>query len=154
MILPLYSVLRCHLQYCIQMQSPQYMRDMKLLQHIQRMATEMIQGMKHLSYEDRLKELGLFSPEKRWLQGDLIVAFEYLKGSYKKGDRLFSRVCGNRTQRNGFKLKEGKFRLDIRKKSFTVRVVRHWHRLPREVVDAPCLETVKVRLDRAPSKLF
>ncbi|KFZ57840.1 hypothetical protein N338_05247, partial [Podiceps cristatus] len=54
---------------------------------------------------------------------------------------------------NGFKLKEGRFRLDIRKKFFTMRVVRHWHRLPREAVDAPSLEVFKARLDRALSSL-
>ncbi|KFQ64963.1 hypothetical protein N335_12442, partial [Phaethon lepturus] len=54
---------------------------------------------------------------------------------------------------HGFKLKESKFRLDIRKKFFTVRVVKHWHRLPKEVVEAKSLETFKVRLDGALSNL-
>ena len=78
------------------------------------------------------------------------MAFQYLKGSCKQeGDRLFSRVCCDRTKRNGFKIKERNFRLDVRKKFFTVRVVRHWHRMPREVMDAPYLEIPKVRLDGA-----
>ena len=96
----------------------------------------MIQGMEHLSYKDRLRELGLFSMEKRRLQGNLRAAFWSVMGSCRKeGSRLFSRVCSDRTRGNGFKLKEGRYRLDIRKKSFTVRVVRQWHRVPRDVLD-------------------
>ena len=115
----------------------------------------MTRGLEHLSYEDRLRELGLFSLQKRRLQGDLIAAFQYLKGAYQKdGNRLFSRACCDRTRGNGFKLKEGRFRLDIMKKFFTMRVMKHWNRLPREVVDAPSLETFKVRLDGALSNLI
>ncbi|KGL91300.1 hypothetical protein N301_14698, partial [Charadrius vociferus] len=50
---------------------------------------------------------------------------------------------------NGFKLEEGRFRLDISKKFFTIKVVKHWNRLPGEVVDAPSLETLKIRLNAA-----
>ena len=76
------------------------------------------------------------------------MAFQYLKGGYKKEeDRLFSRVCCVRAQGNGFKLKEEIFRLDVRKKFFTIWVMRHWHRLPREMLVALSLETFKVRLE-------
>ena len=72
----------------------------------------------------------------------------------KEGDRLYSRLCCDRTRGNGFKLKERRFRLGIRKEFFIIRVKRHWNRLPREVVVAPPLETSKVRLDGALSNLI
>jgi len=73
----------------------------------------MIRGLEYLSFQDRFRELGLFSPEKRRLQGDLIAAFQYLKGVYrKKGESIFSSACCDTTRSNGFKLREGRFGLD------------------------------------------
>ena len=71
----------------------------------------MIRGLEHLPCEDRLRELGLFSLEKRRLQEDLIVAFQYLKGAYRKAEEgHFIRADSNRMRGNGFKLEEGRFR--------------------------------------------
>jgi len=72
----------------------------------------------------------------------------------KDGENIFSRACCDRTRSSGFKLREDRFRVDIRKRFFTMRVVKPWHRLPREVVDAPSLETFKARLDEALSNLI
>ena len=91
----------------------------------------MAKELEHLPNEDRLRELGLFSLEKRRLRGDLIVAFQYLKGTYKKsGEGLFRRACGGSTMGNVFKLREGRLRLHTRKKFLPVRVVRYWNRTP------------------------
>jgi len=71
------------------------------------------------------------------------------EGAYRKDrENFFSKTCCDRTRSNWFKLREDRFRLDIRKNLFTMRVVKHWHRLPREVVGAPSVETFKARLNR------
>ena len=108
------------MEYCIQFWDLQH-RDMELLEQVQKRVEKMIRGLEHLPYEDRLKELRIFSLGKRRLQEDHIATIQYLKGAYgKQGEGLFIRADSNRTRGNGFKLEESRIRLHIRKKFFTL----------------------------------
>jgi len=117
-ILPLFSALvRPHLEYCVQLWSPQHEKDMEILERAQRRVTKMNRGLEHLSYEERLRELGLFSLEKA--PGRPSSSLSVPEGAYRKhGENIFSRAFCNRTRSNVFKLRNGRFSLDIRKKFF------------------------------------
>ncbi|GAB0186891.1 triadin [Grus japonensis] len=101
------------------------------------------------------ERVGIVQPREKVAAGRSNCGLPVHKGAYKRaGEGLFTRAWSDRIRGNGFKLKEGRFRLDIRKKLFTVRVVRYWNKLPREVVAAPSLAVFKARLDGALGSLL
>ena len=105
-----------------------------------------VRGLEHLSYEERLSNLDLFSLEKRRLSGDLI--YKYLRSRRQRDEaRLFSVMCGDRTRGNGHKLKHRKVCTNVCENFFMLRVIEHGNRLPRMVVNFPSLERFKACLD-------
>ncbi|KAF7247220.1 Type I inositol 1,4,5-trisphosphate 5-phosphatase [Varanus komodoensis] len=108
----------------------------------------MVAGLQGMGYEARLRELGLFSLEKRRLRGDLLATYKYVRGCHTEMDRdLFPPAEEGRTSSNGAKFREPRFHLDARKHFLTVRTPRVWNGLPQKVVEAPSVWVFKDRLD-------
>jgi len=143
------TYVRPHMEYCAQVWSPYYKKDLEILEKVQRRATKMVYGLSGLSYEERMRKLDLSSLEQRRIRGDLIEAYKIIQG--KEGvqsDKFFTMARTNNLRGNGAKLYKRQVRLDIRKHFFSSRIVDEWNRLPDNVVSAENTKKFKERLDQ------
>ena len=137
------------LEYCVQAWSPIFEKDCWLLERIQKRATKMIPCLSSMTYEDRLRKLGLFSLRYRRLRGDLIEVFKFVKGRQSGYlDGLFEFSNWDRGRGHKYKLVMKQSRTRLRQSFFSNRVVSHWNCLPEVVVTSESLTSFKNQLDK------
>ena len=143
------TYVRPHLEYCVQVWSPNLIKDKKCLERVQRRATKLVRNIRKLPYETRLARLGLTTLEKRRKRGDLIETYKLLSGKEKVNKHNFFQYSTNHHLRgHRHKLYKERCRLGVRSHFFSQRVVDDWNRLPEHVVCAETTNCFKNRLDR------
>ena len=144
------SLVRPHLEYGQSVWSPFLINEQNSLEKVQRRATKLLPNLKNLPYEQRLKLLNLPSLKYRRLRGDLIEVYNIL---HTENQTLFKLNNDERTRGHNLKLKKEQCRIDIRKHSFTLRVINEWNNLNDNVVNAKNINEFKNRLDKQLSHL-
>jgi len=143
------ALVRPHLEYCVQAWSPYLKKDIRLLEQVQKNAVRIIPGLKGDNYEDRLREIGLYSLKRRRLRGDLIEVYKMFQGISKvKLDDFFTLDGESRGRGHSKKIFKQGCRLNVRKFSFGFRVVDWWNKLPGDVVVSDSVKVFKRGLDR------
>ena len=141
------TYVRPHLEYCVQLWSPYYVRDIDNLEQVQRRATKLVNEFTKLSYENRLKKLGIYSLYCRRQRGDLIETYKILNGYYNvEWTKFFSLSPVQSTRGHQQKLFKKPNRLQLRSNFFTQRVVNMWNSLSRTVVSATNVSSFKQKL--------
>ena len=149
LIIPLYkAIVRPHLEYCIQACRPYRKKDIYKLDKVQRRATKMIPKLRDLSYESRLLQCGLTTLETSRLRGYQIKVFKIVNG-YEDVDRnmFFKLKEGSTTRGHKAGLVKEQCILDMRKYSFSHRVINEWNKLPNDCVSASSVNMFKNRID-------
>ena len=144
------TYIRPHLEYCVQAWSPHLKKDIECLERIQRRATKSVKGFKKMEYNERLKQLGLYTLEKRRLRGDLIEVYKILndKEGTDKAKFFKPALDSHRLRGHSQKLFKPRCTTTVRRTFFSSRVVNDWNNLPQHVIDASTVNTFKNRLDK------
>ena len=150
LIVPLYkAIVRPHLEYCIQAWSPYLRKDIDMLEKIQRRATKLIPGLRDLRYEERLEECGLTTLETRILRGDQIEVFKILNGYENIDSNIFFEIKESKiTRGHNYTLVKKQSRLDVRKYSFSQRIINVWNKLSTDCVHASSVNMFKNKIDK------
>ncbi len=129
--------------------------DINQLERVQRLATRLVRGFRHVPYEERLRQLNLFSLERRRLRSDLILAFKIFKGEvYLNPSEFFLHPPRAGLRGRTYRLLQGPSRLRRRSGAFAVRIVKFQNRLPAHLVLSPSVSIFKKQLDRQLSEIF
>ena len=147
------ALVRPHLEYGNSVRYPTTKTDSDKLERVQRRATKLVPELKHLNYQDRLRDLNLPSLTYRRQRGDIINTYKYIHGIYKCDQDMFSRDISRVTRGHQLKLTKPRCNTSTRHNFFSNRIVNTWNALPDNVVTAPSLNSLKKRLDRHWSSL-
>ena len=149
---PFRGIIRPYLEYATSVWNPTSVKLQNLIENVQRRASKRVHELKDLSYEQKLKKLGMPTSAYRRLRGDMIEVFKMLTNNsgYDQSltTNLLTREGHNRTRGHALKLKMNRSRTSLRKHFFTQRVVKEWNNLPREVIESVNTTTIKSRLDK------
>ena len=146
-VLNLYkSLVRPHLEYCVQAWRPHFKKDIDCLEKIQRRATRMIEGYGKVNYDNRLKQVGLTTLETRRERADMLEVYKIMKGLEGLHEKDFFIRDNGKGRGHEFKLYKKRVRLDCAKYSFGNRICKPWNSLPCAVVEAPNINLFKGRL--------
>ena len=144
------AYIRPHLEYCVQAWSPHLVKDIEVLEKVQQTATKLVPELRKYDYQERLNRLNITTLQQRRIRGDLIEVFKIMTGKERiKREQFFQLATNDHGLRgNSMKITKERARLDIRKYSFSQRVVNDWNRLPQKVVDSTSINSFKNALDQ------
>lgn len=141
------SLVRPHVEYCIQAWRPHLVKDIALIENVQHRATRMIPSLRGLSYEQRLEKLNLTTLELRRLRGDLIEVFKIINGFEDLDVSNYFSFAHSNLRGHSYKLFKSRFSTNIGKFAFVNRVVDEWNKLPIDVVSSNTVLNFKINLD-------